>query len=173
MADLLKELTHYVCWKVQDDPSRLGATKLNKALWFADTIAYRANGRSITNATYVKRQFGPVPKRILPILQQLSDEHKIVIREIPYLNQVKRDFIAIAPPTEALFSEEERLIIDAVVSWVCDRHTAASISDLSHDCIWAAAEEGEEIPLYAVLGASPGEITDADKEWASRIISSR
>jgi hypothetical protein len=161
MPDLLKELTHYICWKTAD-PSKLAATKLNKALWFADTIAYRANGRSITNTTYVKRQFGPVPRRILPVLDQLNSEGKVIVRERPYFNHTKRDFIAIQPATEAMFSEEERQIIDIVLSWICDEHTAASISELSHDSIWEAADEGEEIPLYAVLGASPGEITDKD-----------
>jgi hypothetical protein len=29
MPDLLKDLTHYICWKVTEDPSKLGATKLN------------------------------------------------------------------------------------------------------------------------------------------------
>jgi hypothetical protein len=172
MTDLLKELTHYICWKV-DDPSKLGATKLNKALWFADTIAYRANGRSITNTTYVKRQFGPVPKRILPALEELKREGKLLIRESAYFNLLKRDFVALSPASETMFSEEERSIIDLVVDWICEKHTATSISDLSHDAIWEAAEDGEEIPLYAVLAASSGEITEQDKEWASELISSK
>ena len=127
MADLLKELIHYICWKVAD-PSKLGATKLNKALWFADTIAYRANGRPMTNSAYVKRQFGPVPKRILPVLEQLRAEGKILIRERPYFNHTKRDFIALQPANETMFSEEERHIIDLVLSAICDEHTAVSIS---------------------------------------------
>jgi hypothetical protein len=172
MSDLLKELTHYICWKVEN-PSDLGATKLNKVLWFADTIAYRANGRSITNATYVKRQFGPVPKRVLAVLDELNREGKVVTRDRPYFNRVKREYIALKPATDSAFSEQEREIIDLVIDRVCHDHTAASISELSHDVIWQAAEEGEEIPLYAVLGAFPGEITDEDKEWASKVISAR
>jgi hypothetical protein len=72
-----------------------------------------------------------------------------------------------------VFSETEREIIDNVIAWVCDAHTATSISDLSHDAIWEAADEGEEIPLYAVLAATPGAITQADMDWADKIVASR
>jgi Antitoxin SocA-like, Panacea domain len=173
MPDLLKDLTHYICWKVTEDPSKLGATKLNKALWFSDSFAYRMNGRSITNSTYIKRQFGPVPKRILPVLDELHKEGKIIIRENPYYNYLKRDFIALYPASASMFSEQELWIIDHVIAWICEEHTASSISEFSHDNIWETATEGEEIPLYAVLGAFEGEITEEDKEWASRIIAAR
>lgn len=173
MADLLKELTHYICWKAGDDPSSLGATKLNKALWFADSFAYRMNGRSITNSVYIKRQYGPVPKRVLHVLTDLHNEGKIIIRESPHYNYIKRDFVPLKAAAASVFSEQELWIIDHVIDWVCHEHTATSISELSHDSVWKAAEEGEEIPLYAVLGAFDGEITDEDKEWASQIIASR
>lgn len=173
MTDLLKELTHYICWKAGDDPSKLGATKLNKALWFSDSFAYRMSGRSITNSTYIKRQYGPVPKRILPVLNDLHREGKVLIRESPYYSYVKRDYIALTSATPSVFSEQELWIIDHVIDWVCQEHTASSISEFSHDNIWEAAEEGEEIPMYAALGAFDGEITEEDKEWASRIIAAQ
>jgi hypothetical protein len=169
MSTQLKELTHYICWKAEDT-STLGATKLNKALWFADTLAYRLSGRSITGAVYVKRQFGPVPRQILPVLRELEAEGAVHIRMSQHFNRMKRDFIALKPANPAVFSEQERAVIDDVIAWVCDQHTATSISDLSHDAIWEAAEEGEEIPYFAVLAAAPGAVTAADMEWANKII---
>ena len=173
MPDRLKELTHYICWKVTEDPSRLGATKLNKALWFSDSLAYRMSGHSISNSSYVKRQFGPAPKHILPAINELSSEGKLLVRESPYYSYVKRDYIALKPPNASVFSEQELWVVDHVIAWICDEHTASSISELSHGNIWEAAEEGEEIPLFAVVGAFDGEITEDDKEWASRIIVAR
>jgi hypothetical protein len=173
MADLLKELTHYICWKVADDASKLGATKLNKALWFSDSFAYRMNGRPITNSTYIKQKYGPVPKRILSVLNELHKEEKVLIRESPYYNYIKRDFVAMKAAPSSAFSEQELWIIDHVIGWVCQEHTASSISEFSHDNVWEAAVEGEEIPLYAVLSAFDGEITEEDKEWASRVIAAR
>jgi hypothetical protein len=169
MADLLKELSHYICWRVED-PAKLGATKLNKALWFSDTIAYRLNGRSITNASYVKRQFGPVPRRILPVLDELHQEGKVVVRERRHFQYTLRELVALQPPADDMFSAQEVEIIDTVVAWICDNHTASSISELTHDSVWETANNGEEIPMYAVLGAMEGEITEEDKAWASRII---
>ena len=172
MTALLKDLAHYICWKAED-ASTLGATKLNKALWFSDTFAYRLTGQPITDSVYVKRQYGPVPRQILPALKQLEAEGALLIRTSQHFNRQKRDFIALRPADPALFSDTEREIIDSVIAWVCDQHTATSISDLSHDDVWEAAEEGEEIPLHAVLAAAPGAITQADMDWADKIISAR
>ena len=172
MTVQLKQLTHYICWKAEDS-STLGATKLNKALWFSDSFAYRLLGQPITDAVYVKRQYGPVPRQILPALKQLQDEGALLIRASVHFNRQKRDFIALQPADPTVFSEPEREIIDSVIAWVCDQHTATSISELSHDGIWEAAEEGEEIPLYAVLAAAPGAITQADMEWADKVIAAR
>lgn len=38
-AEKFKALVHYICWKVED-PRQLGATKLNKILWFSDVLTY-------------------------------------------------------------------------------------------------------------------------------------
>ena len=67
-----KLLVHYICWRCSDDPSRLGAVKLNKTLWVADFTAYYEFGQAITGAGYVKRQHGPVPRVILPVLRELE-----------------------------------------------------------------------------------------------------
>ena len=74
-----KALVHYVIGKT--DSSRLGAIRLNKILWYVDTLTYRAEGASVTGGAYVKRQFGPVPKQILSMLGELEHENAIVIRE--------------------------------------------------------------------------------------------
>ena len=52
-----------------------------------------------------------------------------------------------------------------MISYVCNEHTATSISEQSHDHIWKAAEDGEELPLFTVF-AKPGIVTDDEREWA-------
>jgi hypothetical protein len=163
-----KELIHYICWKC-DDPAQLGATKLNKIPWFVDTLAYRVDGAGLTGETYIKRQFGPVPKNILSVLSELEKEGKIVTRE-PLVAYQPREHVAITPPDISLFSERELRLIDLVIEDVCKHHTSGSISELSHDQIWAAAALGEEIPLYATLAANAGEITEKDYAWADSIV---
>lgn len=168
-----KKLVHYICAKC-DDPAKLGATKLNKVLWYCDTIAYRMRGQTISGDTsYIKRQFGPVPKRIQEILAELQNEKALLIRESEFFGKVKRDFIALKPADMSDFTDDEREIIDEVLKIICDQFTAVSISELSHDIIWDAAEIGEEIPIHAVLAAHPEAITKDDKAWAEKVVSKR
>ena len=169
MDEKLKRLVHYICWKVEDT-SKLGATKLNKILWYSDTIAYRLYGEPITEATYVKQKNGPVPKHILKALSQLESEKKIAIREREYFGYQKREFIALQAPDVAAFSEREMKIVSDVVEGVCDHHTGASISELSHDQIWEAAAMGEELPMYATLGAVEGQYTTETLAWADSVL---
>ncbi len=165
-----KALVHYIVERC-DDPKTLGATKLNKVLWYADSFAYRMSGATISGETaYVKRQFGPVPKKILETIRALQSEGKIIVRATDYFGKPKREFIAMKPADKDLFTDEERDVIDGVLGIICNHFTAASISDLSHDLIWEAAEMGEDIPIYAVLAAQVGAVTKADMKWADALI---
>jgi hypothetical protein len=170
MADeRLKDLIHYVCWKCAD-PSKLGVTKLYKILWFSDTWHYRLHGRPITGADYVKREHGPAPRRGLPAIEELKREGRIVEPHRQGLQFERHDFVALIDADTSRFSAEELAIIDAVMGEVCENHTATSISDLSHDQVWDAAQMGEIIPMVAVLAARAGDVTDEDKAWADGVI---
>jgi hypothetical protein len=164
-----KALVHYVV-ESSDDPQRLGATRLNKILWFADTTVYRKTGAPITGEAYVKRQRGPVPKTILKTLRELEQEGKIHIREKEFAGYRMRLFTALEEADKSLFSPVELEVVDSISEEICGKHTANSISELSHDQIWAAAKEGEEIPLYATLASRQGQFTGEIAEWADSVV---
>ncbi len=169
----MKKLVHYMC-SLCEDPSKFGATKLNKALWYADTIAYQMYGESISGEkSYVKRQFGPVPKKILATLDRLESDGSLLVKRTRHMGFEKKDLISLTDPDVSVFSDQEKEIIEEVVQVISNHHTAASISNLSHDIIWEAAEIGEEIPIYAVLASQAAPITDEDKAWADKIIAKR
>jgi hypothetical protein len=163
--DKFKALVHYVCWRCAGDPSKLGATKLNKVLWLSDFISYYRSGAAMTGARYVKRQFGPVPRAIVPVLAELEQEGSITVRRVQFHGYEKKEYVVAHPPDMGLLQEQERTLVDGMVGFVCDRNTARTISDLSHDHIWKAAEDGEEIPYFTVF-ATPEEITEDDRAWA-------
>ncbi len=163
-----RDLIHYVIWKCED-PSLLGSTKLNKIPWYVDTYAYRRDGASITGETYVKRQYGPVPKSILETLRTLGEEGKIFERE-PRAEYQPKEFVALTAPDMSAFAERDLRLLDAVIQEICWNHTATSISGASHDQIWKAAALGETIPLYAVLAAEPAEVTEEDMDWADGVL---
>src|SRR6266436_422053 len=101
-----KSLVHYICWRCSD-PTKLGAVKLNKALWRADFRAYLELGEPVTGETYVKRQYGPVPSDILQALRELKDEGKLSIRDVEFYEKEKKEFFALTRPDLSTFDPEE------------------------------------------------------------------
>jgi hypothetical protein len=159
-----KALVHYICWRCQD-PTKLGAVKLYKVLWRADFRAYLEFGEPVTGATYVKRQFGPVPSGVLPVLGELEREGTLSIREVDYYGRDKKEFFALKRSDSSLFNAEEISLVDKEIEYVTEEHTAKSISEESHDEIWEMARIGEKIPSFTVF-SKPAEITESDIEWA-------
>ena len=164
-----KAAVQFIVNECKDNPGRLGATRLNKALWFADTVAFKMNGAAITGESYVKRDKGPVPAHILATIDELKAEGKIVVME-PQFRFDTRKFIPDGPLDYSHLSDDEREILKAVVDTVCG-YTATEISDETHDMIWEAASDGETIPLSATLVSDKGSITDAMRAWADTQIS--
>lgn len=167
-TEKFKALVHFVVHECQAHPHRLGAIRLNKALWYTDVAAYRANGASVTAETYVKRKMGPVPQQILATISELRDEGLIHVVE-PAGQYDARKFISLVPPNPDVLSADEKSLARTVLSAVLG-YTANAISDLTHDIIWDAAEDGEEIPMYATLACEKGTITDEVKAWATQVV---
>jgi hypothetical protein len=163
-GEKFKNLVLYVCSKCED-PRRLGATKLNKIIWYSERQAFLKLQKPISGVKFVKRQFGPVPIAIMPVLTQLQNEGALAIRDVEYFGKPKREFISLRNPELGEFSAQEISIIDQVTQIICEAHTAASISERTHDDIWEMAEIGEEIPLTTVF-AVKGEVTESDVSWA-------
>jgi len=158
-----KDLVHYICHMADRD--ELGATKLNKILWFSDMVTYINRGKSLTGSVYVKRQYGPVPKDILQALDDLSTEEKMIVRDIPYFGNTKREYISLTEPDINRFEAFEISLVANIMHHICHHHSAESISDATHDIIWKLADMGEEIPYCAIYGAQLGEITEEDIQW--------
>lgn len=164
----LKALVHFIVHECRDDPGRLGAIRLNKALWFTDMWAYQETGRPVTGARYVKRKMGPVPKAILPALRELVNEGKIEIRDrVNYYEAQK--YVSLMEPDVRPFSESDLEDTRFAVGFVCD-NTTSDISSMTHDEVWRAAMEGEVIPLCATLATGQGVVTDDTKEWAAHMV---
>ena len=168
--DKFKALVHHVVSSC-DDPNKLGAVRLNKILWFCDALAFRMHGVPMTGEKYVKRQFGPVPKTILRTLDELKEDGAILVRDKPSpLGGKIRHFISLSEPSDSVFSTQEQALIEAVLEQICENHTANSISSITHDQVWEAANIGEEIPFEATLASIPGELTDDVLKWGAGVV---
>lgn len=60
----------------------LGATKLNKLLYYLDFISYRDRKISVTGDKYIHKQYGPIPETVDLILKDLKEEGSINIERI-------------------------------------------------------------------------------------------
>lgn len=160
-----KKLVHYVCWRCAEDPTKLGAVKLNKILWLADAERYYATGKALTGVRYVRRQYGPVPASILPVLRELEEEGKLTVQAATFHGLNKKEYIVHQTADDSFLSPEERTLVEEIIQHVCNEHTAKSISVATHNRVWEVAADGETIPYFTVF-VRPGKITDKDREWA-------
>lgn len=162
--DRLRCVTHYVIARC--DPAKLGATKLNKVLWFADVIYYRRHGSTITDSdNYVKQQFGPVQRNMLDVLSELKREGKIVERTGATPVGFRREYVWLKEPDLTSLKADQIDVLNEVMDWICGSESARSISDRSYDGLWDETEIGASMPVRA--GAVvPAEITFEAIEWA-------
>ena len=167
MTDKFNALVHFFIAKCED-PAHLGTIRLNKALWYSDIASFKANGASITGSKYIRRRRGPVPAKILATLRNLKAGGKIDIQE-PKNSSKPRKFISLVDPDVSCLSDKDKQIAEHELSMVVG-HTASVISESTHDIVWEAAREGEEIPIVATLAANKGEVTEKAIKWANQYI---
>jgi hypothetical protein len=164
--DKFKTLVHYIIWKA-GKRDRFGATKLNKVLWFSDARAFVLRGKPITGATYIREKWGPVPKQMMPIRAEMEREGLISVIE-PRGNYDHTKFTATTSPDISLFTAFEKETVDFWIENISDNHTAASISEQSHDFGWEIASMGEELPLHAFLAERIRDLTHEELEVARK-----
>lgn len=129
-----KELILYIAEQCASHPY-FGATKLNKLLFFSDFIAYEELGESITGAEYMALEFGPGPRHLLPIREEMVLDGDITIEHVGLQQRV----IAQRTPDKEQFSPAERKIVDRVIA-VLEFQDAEWVSELSHKFLgWKAA----------------------------------
>src|SRR6266480_4421152 len=80
-----RELVLYICQKCATD-KKFGATKLNKILYFADFLAYAELGEPITGFEYQREKNGPVPRRLVPIREQMINARELALQPVKLAN---------------------------------------------------------------------------------------
>jgi hypothetical protein len=162
--DRLTAAVHYLIAKIP--PSALGATKLNKVLWFADCAFYRRHGRSITGVThYTRKPNGPYVEGFERVLTSLKDRGTISEEQVlTYSGYPRREFTSHVPPDISQFSGEE---IDALMEVAKEIVSlwATEASDKSHDALW------EQTPGNGRMSVAAGAVrvqpvSEDDAAWA-------
>lgn len=167
--DKFKELIVYISGKCQHDPY-FGALKLNKLLYLSDMLAFAQFGKSVTGSEYVARQFGPTPRRLVPVRERLVKSGAIVVRTVDkYVGRhPQQQVVPLRPADLSAFSGAEIALVDALIEDSADS-TGTELSNFAHRTYaWGLAQMGETIPYEAVfLCGAPA--TEADKRRAAQL----
>ena len=162
-----RELILYIASRCEEYKN-VGATHLNKILFYSDFYAYVQFGKPITGATYQALEAGPAPRRLVPVRNDLirAGDAELVGGEEDY-DPVR--LCARRDPDYSLFAAEELQLVDQIIEKL--RHkTAKEISRESHELIsWKCTAIGNPIPYQFAL-ISERQLSNADREWASGII---
>jgi len=86
----------------------LGATKLNKLLYYLDFIAARDKGQSVTGDQYINKQFGPVPANVDDVLTTLKTQEAIDVQKVAHKDGEMFKYDAKKEPDLSVFDEYEK-----------------------------------------------------------------
>ncbi len=162
-SDTLAQVAHYII--ARTPPEMLGATKLNKVLWFVDCYAYRKWGKSLTGLTnYTRLKNGPVPDGLHEALRELKADGKVI--EEPQITPVgtRREFISIQEPDLSHMTAEQVDLIHRVIEAIRP-FSAQGVSNLTHDALWEELADGASMSV-AAGSVRPEPMSDDAWRWA-------
>lgn len=165
----MKELILYLASRSEAD-SRFSSTKLNKLLFYCDFASYQELGQAMTGHSYQKLQFGPAPKAMLPILDQMKRDRDCVEIEREVFGLKQRRVQAQRAPELSVFTEDELRLADRILQNLWEQ-SATEVSDLSHEHIgWKAAALNEVIPFETAFVGDPSmPLTEDEIEFCRQL----
>lgn len=142
--DRFKAAILYFC---KADPT-VTKVKLNKLLWYFDSLAFKTTGRSATGAVYVRLPYGPVPDNYEVYLSHMEQENLLEVEEVVYDSQkgiLGYLYRAMAEPDVTVFPELELACLKQVSAFF-KRKGAKSIAEYSHrEDAWTQTSKGDII----------------------------
>jgi hypothetical protein len=141
---------------------KFGATKLNKILYFSDFLAFARFGEPITGVEYQREKNGPVPKRLVPIRNEMIQSGELALQPLKLASgRIQHRTVNLREPDLNVFTPEQIALIDSIIEALRDS-TAEEVSEISHRMVgWKIAEPGESIPDESVF-VSDEPLTEAD-----------
>ena len=129
--------------RLRSDPS-YGATRLNKALFFADHLHYKRHVAAISGAAYERLPRAPAPRDLLAVRQSLVDRGEATLETRGYLGHHQQRLLPLRPPRQEDFEDTELTLVAEV---------ADALRGHSHTGVlgWQLASEREEIPYESAF----------------------
>jgi hypothetical protein len=160
-----KEIILYIAQQSEGDSS-FGATKLNKILFFCDFLSYRAYGESITGQRYFKLPYGPAPRPLVPVVNELIEEGACIKLQRSRFGLLQDTIIAKREADLDIFKPRDIALVDHVLRELRN-NDAKEVSLLSHEFIgWQLAGDLEDIPYETIFLGDPRRFKLTEEEIA-------
>ena len=123
----------------------LGATKLNKLLYYLDFLNYRDRGESVTGDDYYYMQHGPIPSSADVVMSALCESKKLKVAGVPFGEVAGRTYKAKEQPDLDVFSEAERQLLADICKEFKKCDTGKIIAQTHLEAPWFYSRPHEKI----------------------------
>lgn len=148
--DRFKNFVHYVIFKTSSMP-KVGATVLNKILYFTDFNYFEVFMDKLSTEDYIKQKYGPVPFDIDVVIKELKND--MLITKDERINGIysQTKYSSLVKPTLSDFTEEQIKFIDDSIEKY-SKLNAKELTELSHkDTPYIAANDYETLNYKLVF----------------------
>jgi hypothetical protein len=130
----------------ESDP-RMSRVKLNKLLYRADFEAFRRFGHSLTGATYIRGEHGPMASELPAAETRLGGKGYLAWKHEAAGPHIQKIPEARVQPEPALFSPDELEVIDSALHELRE-HGGKGAREWSHreSAGWNLVDDGKAIP---------------------------
>ena len=167
-----KELVLYISFKNRDN-QRFGSTMLNKMLYYCAFEWYALTGVSLTQDVYIRREWGPTPKHMIEVREELERSGQLQMKPVQYFSkEQKRPFVDQQPEINHLGTLEIDFV-DRIIERLSSLN-AAEVSELTHkELSWQLLHDGDDVPYETVFLRNVNPIPIDTMEWAQSEVKKR
>lgn len=123
----------------------LGATKLNKLLYYLDFINYRDRKASVTGDFYIHNHFGPTPSEVNSIVSEMVEYGEIEIKKDPFEDSHSTSFVLKGDLNEKVFSKEEKELLKNISREFSDWSTDKIVEQTHLESPWFYSKPFEKV----------------------------
>lgn len=123
----------------------LGATKLNKLLYYLDFINFRDREVSVTGDFYIHNHYGPTPNEINSIMSEMVESGEVEVKKDPFEDSYSTSFASKKSPDESVFSDDEKELLKSICGEFLDWSTDKIVEQTHLESPWFYSKPFEKV----------------------------
>jgi len=156
----IKKITTILAY-LADKLGKITKLQAIKLLYFIDKLHLIDFGRFVTNDTYIKLPYGPVPTKILDIINSetnlFDDEEEYLFKYLDIAKNIYRTITCKKKPDLSELSKSEIAIIDRVIQDY-GKYSGAQLVDIAHrEPAWIKAGQHDALSIEDMIEGLPDE----------------